>query len=196
MVVGHDFPAACQQSAVSAVPLCLVLFRSRLSPMNMISKASTTIPCRCERRSKRRHFGAVVVAALCATTFPAQAQWHVVLHTFSYHFQAPTKGRWNEENWGLGLRRDLGETTALQVGAYNNSSFNTSAYIMGEWLPVGVGPIRAGVFGGGVSGYKLPMGAGLAGRAQFGHYSATVRLVPKVYKSGSAALSLELAYRF
>lgn len=144
----------------------------------------------------RRWLVAVAWASLFGAALPAHAQWHVVLHTVSHHFHPSSHSRWNDNNWGLGLRRELGETTALQAGAYHNSNFETSAYLIGEWLPLGSGPLRVGVFGGAVSGYKVPVAAGLVVRAHRGPYSAALRLVPKAYESSSAVASLELGYRF
>ena len=152
---------------------------------------------RLPERHPMAHLLAVgVLMALLATAMPAQAQWHGVLHTVSYHFSPPDHGRWNGNNRGLGLRRELSDITALQAGVYHNSNFETTAYVIGEWLPLRNAPLQAGVFGGAVSGYKLPLVAGLVARAQLGPTSAALRFVPKTYKSGSAAIALEFGYRF
>jgi len=152
--------------------------------------------CGHQRSLSKRLLLACSFTVLCGLAWPAQARWHAVLHTLSHHYHQPSTRHWNENNWGLGLRREVGDTTAVQLGAYHNSNFDTSAYFIGEWTPLELGVLRAGVFGGLVSGYKVPLAAGLVGRAQLGPYSAAVRLVPKAYKSSSAVLSLELGYRF
>lgn len=164
------------------------------NPMTL--NLSPTTRCPPERHPLTHLLAVGVLTALCATAMPAQAQWHGVVHTVSYHFSSPDHGRWNGNNWGLGLRREFSDITALQAGAYRNSNFETTAYVIGEWLPLRHPPLQAGVFGGAVSGYKLPLVAGLVARAQLGRTSAALRFVPKAYKSGSAALALEFGYRF
>ena len=171
-------------------------FRPSASVTGSLSGGMSAGLCGHQRPSSRRLLLASSFTILCGLAWPAQARWHAVLHTFSHHYHQPTASRWNENNWGLGLRRDVGDTTAVQLGAYHNSNFDTSAYFIGEWTPLELGVLRAGAFGGVVSGYKVPLAAGLVGRAQLGPYSASVRLVPKAYKSSSAVLSLELGYRF
>jgi hypothetical protein len=122
-------------------------------------------------------------------------RWDLVLHTLTHHFHQPEHARWNNHNWGLALRRTLGQTTALQVGAYHNSNFEYAAYVIGEWLPLQQGPVAAGVFGGLVSGYRYPVAAGLVGRASWGAKSLSLRFAPKVYDTSSAFVSLELGWR-
>jgi hypothetical protein len=66
--------------------------------------------------------GATAAALLATATMlaprPAWADWGMVLHTVSHHVDPPAAGRWNERNWGLGLRKKLDETRSLQAGGY------------------------------------------------------------------------------
>jgi hypothetical protein len=145
----------------------------------------------------------VLLALLAASASLSHAQdrdlaprWDLVLHTISHHFHQPEQARWNNHNSGLAFRRTLGETTAVQAGAYHNSNFDVSAYLIGEWLPLRHGVVSAGAFGGLVSGYRYPVAAGVLSRVDLGAYNATVRFVPKAYDTSSAFVSLELGWRF
>lgn len=137
-----------------------------------------------------------MLLGLIACALPAQAEWHLVLHTASLHAEQAWQGRWNEQNWGLGVRRSLGPSIAVQAGAYRNSEWKTSGYLVADWTPWHWKPLQAGVFGGLVSGYQLPVAAGLLVRAQGADLDATVRFVPKASRWGSAAMSLEFGWRF
>lgn len=137
---------------------------------------------------------AIVAGCFWSSSASAQepVRRHLVLHTVSHHYHAPATGdHWNAQNWGLGMRQEVGEACALQLGFYRNSNFGETAYVIGEWTPLSVGPLRAGIFGGPVTGYKVPVGGGLVWRLQWGDASTALRFVPKAYKSSSAVMSLE-----
>lgn len=59
--------------------------------------------------------------------------WHLVIHTRSWHASHPVDVRWNESNWRLGLRRKLSEDWSAQAGAFRNSLKKTSAYGLVVW---------------------------------------------------------------
>ncbi|MCT0224378.1 hypothetical protein [Synechococcus sp. CS-1328] len=137
----------------------------------------------------------LVVAASLAPT-PASASWELVLHAVSHHVDPPVVGRWNERNWGLGLRKELDSTRSLHAGAYRNSNFATSVYMIMDWRPIESGSLNWGLFGGVVSGYKGPLAAGLIARMEYSGVSATVRGSPKAHRTGSAVIAFEVGYQF
>jgi hypothetical protein len=137
----------------------------------------------------------IVVVALMAPA-SACAGWGLVLHTVSHHVDPPVVGRWNEHNWGLGLRKELDSTKSLQAGAYRNSNFDTSAYLIMDWRLIQTGSLNWGLFGGVVSGYKGPFAAGLTARMESSGISATVRASPKAHRTGSAVIAFEMGYQF
>lgn len=138
----------------------------------------------------------------CTTSIAAQ-ELHVQIHGLSYHsVRTQANGdKWNERNDGIGLRYQINETLDAQIGVYNNSQFRTSKYAVATWLPVEVGVVRVGVFGGVVTGYSyrnggaIPAG-GLAARWQGERLSVTSRFVPKVPQNASSVFSVELGVKF
>lgn len=146
--------------------------------------------------------GLLVLALLVASNAAAQ-DLHVHLHGLSYHpVRTQADGsKWNEQNIGVGLRYQIKESLDTQVGVYKNSQFRTSIYAIATWLPIEVGVIRAGVFGGAVTGYlhnngELTPAGGLAARWQGERLSVTTRFIPKHPKSASSAISVELGIKF
>lgn len=112
-----------------------------------------------------------------------EGAWHVVLHTHSWHSSQPVGRRWNEDNWGLGIRRDFSQQWSWQVGAYRDSLKETSAYVLADWmswafdaLTVGAG---FGVITGGGYEEKYTPAAALVLRYSVERCSATVRFFPK-----------------
>jgi hypothetical protein len=120
----------------------------------------------------------------------------MVLHTVSHHVDPPAAGRWNERNWGLGLRKKLDETRSLQAGAYRNSNFETSAYLIMDWHLLVTDTLKIGFFGGLVTGYKGPLAAGLTARIDANGVSAALRASPRAHRTGSAVLAFEVGYAF
>jgi hypothetical protein len=109
-------------------------------------------------------------------------EWHVVIHTHSWHSSHPQGLRWNENNWGLGVRHDVAPGWSWQTGVYRNSLERSSAYVLGDWLPLGGRAWSLGASGGLVAGgYSLPViaVAGLVGRIQAEDFCVTLRLFPK-----------------
>lgn len=125
----------------------------------------------------------------------------LVVHGVSHHFndrQHPDGRGWNERNEGAGLRWSMSPVLHVQTGAYRNSIDRTSLYALGEWLPVAVGPVQLGVFGGVATGYpSLHYGVGAPmARVNISDRAALVaRWTPKLSDKGSAVLSFELAVK-
>lgn len=145
----------------------------------------------------------VVVVGLLAAGKCAASDFHVQVHGLSYHTERTQANgdKWNERNYGLGLRYQVNDAWDVQAGAFKNSQFKTSAYAIATWLPVEVTKeLRAGMFGGVVNGYRLNDGravpaGGLAARYQAERLSVTWRFVPKHPKTDSAVISIELGWR-
>ena len=72
--------------------------------------------------------------------------WHINLHTVSHHFSERQHGKkWNEENLGLGLRREFSNDFSVQAGFYRNSIDRWSTYAIGEYTPLTFGNLHSGV---------------------------------------------------
>lgn len=142
----------------------------------------------------------IIAGMLCTAATVACAQTDVVIHTVSHHFQDRGNGKaWNEANTGIGVRHETSENTSVQVGVYRNSIDRTSAYVVGDWTPIGVGPVRVGAFAGAATGYErfkvAPVG-GLVARVMGERYGVTFRAAPKVSGYSAAVVTVELNIRF
>lgn len=108
--------------------------------------------------------------------------WHVVVHVRSWHASHPAGVRWNEKNWGLGLRRDVSDDWSVQTGAYRNSLKETSAYVLADWSAWRTERWSLGGSVGLVAGgydTSVKAAAGLFARHEFGGISGTLRVFPK-----------------
>jgi hypothetical protein len=146
----------------------------------------------------------LLTSAMLVLASQAYAQdWHVQVHGLSYHQvrTQPNGVKWNELNWGLGLRYQATESLDVQAGMFRNSQYRDSTYAIATWLPLGVTEaVRVGAFAGAVNGYRLrdgkPVAAGgLAARWQGERFSVTARLLPKHPKSDTGAMTLELGIK-
>lgn len=122
----------------------------------------------------------------------AKGDFHLQLHGASYHFDRSRK--WNERNVGIGLRYQINPDWAVQAGTYDNSFNRRTNYLAATWTPLHAGPVALGVFGGLVSGYKMPVAAGLAAHIQGDRLSFTLRGVPSG-SWGSGFLAAEVGVR-
>lgn len=87
----------------------------------------------------------------------------LALHVYTMHtYQVPQS--WN---YGAGLECDTASGWAGQVGAYRNSFNDPSVYLVGghDWRVVG--PLGAGLFAGGVTGYKTAVRPVVGARAVY-----------------------------
>ena len=115
------------------------------------------------------------------------------LHGFSKHSGPRPDGvAWNERNYGLGLRYQINDDWSVQGGFYKNSMSNPVGYILGQWTPVHIGPVSAGVFGGFVAPQKMNAAAG----AMVNAFGFTLRIVPKVDEWHPAFKTLEYGIKF
>lgn len=155
-------------------------------------------------------FGAPWVGVACALlSAPAwagteDAQWHLVVHVRSWHASKPPQVVWNESNTGLGLRRQVSDRWAWQVGAYRNSLSHASAYGLWDWTPLQAGRWSAGLSAGAVvGGYqeRIKPAVGLYAQWQHLRWGAALRVLPKPPSSRhpelhrSAVTALELSWR-
>ncbi len=160
---------------------------------------------------------ATFLAVMIFFTFPVKA-WsaeiesaHIALHGPTYHFDRHRDWdgrRFNESNWGAGLRLQAKRGWSVQIGAYENSysgiqkdgsnRTRISAYAVIE-IPLGkTGDMSAGGFAGATHNYPyhnggvVPVG-GLWGRADgLWHDTAlTMRLMPPVHPKVSGAITIE-----
>jgi len=91
---------------------------------------------------------ALVLVVIAAT---AETYWGTVM-TRSYH--ANRAKDYNENNFGLGLEVREGEFRA-GLGSFANSYYKTSNILYVSYLPWEIGPVRAGLRAGVVSGYPM-----------------------------------------
>jgi len=124
--------------------------------------------------------------------------WHINLHTVSHHFSERQHGKkWNEENLGLGLRREFSNDFSVQAGFYRNSIDRWSTYAIGEYTPLTFGNLHSGVYAGLRTNYTRPVmaAAGALVRWQGERYSVTLRAAPKTCGQCSAFIALELGWK-
>lgn len=119
----------------------------------------------------------------------------------SYH---PTDHihQFNDLNYGFGIEYEKSPKVVFAVGEYRNSVRHNSYYGMVEYKPLHLGPVRAGIAGGTISGYPemnhgnffpaaLPI-ASVEGK----HFGANFIYIPNVVKGVEPALSTQLKFRF
>ena len=133
-----------------------------------------------------------------------EAHWRLVLHVRSWHASAPPHITWNEDNLGIGLRRQRSPDWAWQVGAYRNSLSRASAYGLSDWTPWHAGRWSVGLSAGAVvGGYqeRFKPAVGLYGQWQHVRWGAALRIFPKPPLGRypelhrSAVTALELSWR-
>lgn len=134
-----------------------------------------------------------LIAAVATTAYAGDI--HLQVHGISDH--PNTKGL-NERNWGLGARFQHTESLSTQVGVYKNSNNETTAYAVGQWQPLKLGPVRAGAFAGVASRYHHPE-APLVGGLMTTWQGDVVSVTFRTTKSGDknpAVRTLELGFKF
>jgi len=101
-------------------------------------------------------FGALLALA-AAYSDKAKAADDVWLSATIASYHSNRNIEHNERNWGLGFEYGLSDNWRAVGGAYRNSYWRTSAYAGLLWLPVRVGPFRAGTTLAGATGYNGPV---------------------------------------
>ena len=149
---------------------------------------------------------AILIVALALSLFnKAQAQeLHLQVHGLSYHQERTQINgkKWNELNYGIGVRYQATESTDVQLGVFRNSQYNNSVYAIATWLPLEItNSVRIGVFAGTANGYSLNNGnfipvGGVASRWQGERFSVTSRLLPKTSNSESGVIAFEFGIEF
>lgn len=140
-----------------------------------------------------------VLACFSAKADDVHEGWHLTLHTFSHHFNERKNGKqWNNDNFGIGLRREFSSDFSVQAGAFRNSLDKWSTYAIGEYTPLAWGDFRAGLHAGVRTNYSKPVmfAGGALVRWQKDRYSVTLRAAPKVCGSCANVVTLELGFRF
>lgn len=130
----------------------------------------------------------------------ARAEAALILHGVSHHLdkrQHPDGRDWNERNTGAGLRWEFTPQAAAQVGFYANSMDRQSAYVLGDFTPWQIGPVRVGGFAGVVTGYTMPIMpmAGAVALIGAGRWHLALRAAPKGTRNGSAVVALEVGVK-
>lgn len=116
----------------------------------------------------------------------------LVLTLASVHL--PDRG-YNQQNPGAGLQCDAPDW-ALAAGTYRNSFNRRTDYAIGAWLPLHAGAWSFGLAAGPVTGYDLPVMAGLLARYRpTTPLGVNILVAPPALKHGSAMIGLQLTWR-
>lgn len=123
-------------------------------------------------------------ALLLAFALTSAAQDWIVTNGLAYHFE---KGK--DYNWataGVGFEKQLREGVRAVGGFYLNSHREWSTYLGGAWLPIAVGAWKAGVLGGGATGYGRPVTpvGGLVLSYELRSYGFNAVFIPPVASTG------------
>ena len=160
-------------------------------------------PPRSSRRARLLLAGLVLgVLGTVLWTHAHGADLHVVVHGASWHAKdlRDYDGQpYNERNPGVALRADLATSWSVQGGIYRNSYDRDSGYVVVDWTPLPVGPLRAGLFAGVTHNYPINdfgvTGAGGAVlRWQADRLSIALRGVPRTPKT-AGAVAIEAGWR-
>lgn len=129
---------------------------------------------------------ALIAAALLACIGAAQAaDYSIVVHGLSHHTEQRKSGKpWNEVNGGLGIRATVKDSLSVQVGAYRDSVFKTTAYALADFTPLHVGDFAAGGFAGGKYSTALKPILGALLRYESSGWAVTGRVGPAPQSRG------------
>ena len=100
----------------------------------------------------RKHVLAAAIVAFCLPAAGAE----LVVHGVSWHSDRTRsfdERRVNERNAGAGLRVDVAPAWSVQAGRYRNTHDLQSWYVLVDWMPARLGPLRIGAFAGAASNY-------------------------------------------
>jgi hypothetical protein len=129
---------------------------------------------------------------------PASELW-LNAGAYSYHFQRD-KG-FNSRNFGLGAEYRFTTVSSIVAGAFHNSDWYTSHYLVWHWQPIGMGPVRLGVYAGAIDGYPQMLDGGWFFAAiptigiDYKKVGATLLLIPSYQNRLHGAISLQLRFR-
>jgi hypothetical protein len=143
----------------------------------------------------------VVLLAVAPASFAeAQSSRSLTINGFSYHLERSHEP--NEGNYGFGIEQSLSPEVAVTVGFYRNSRTArkaTSAYGAFAYKPVVVGPIRAGLMFGAVTGYQLaPLLPAVAAVASYQgkEVGINVHLLPSLRTRSLGTIGVQLTQKF
>ena len=129
---------------------------------------------------------------------PASELW-LNAGAYSYHFQRD-KG-FNSRNFGLGAEYRFSTVSSIVVGAFHNSDWYTSHYIVWHWQPIGLGPVRLGAYAGAIDGYPHMLNGGWFFAViptigfDYNNVGATLLLIPSYQNRLHGAISLQLGLK-
>ncbi len=133
------------------------------------------------------------LVAIFALFLSLSASADVLVHVGSKH----SSGKYNENNYGVGLVHQQNDSLSYAAGVYKNSLNDTSAYALVQYLPLQYKAFEAGFFGGVVSGYpKSPFAAGGLVRVHQGVVYHQFQLIPKVKGVTPATVGYSLGFKF
>lgn len=121
------------------------------------------------------------------------------LHIAAYH----ARGNYNNDTPGIGVLCALPtvKDTRLAVGTFYNSYKRTSVYAAVVWQPLLLGPVRAGLLAGAVTGYKLDTSialplAAIAMSLPVNRFELHLTAIPEVAKASPTTAELSVSFRF
>ncbi len=106
---------------------------------------------------------------------------------------------YNERNLGVSAMWKHSDDWAMSAGQYANSLHRRSYFAAVRWTPVGIGPVRAGLLGGMVTGYEANGGGPIpvvlpAAAISAGPVDVTLTGWPSMFGSG-AGIAAQFAVR-
>lgn len=137
---------------------------------------------------RRFALGVFVGFALCVACIVAVGIWNsshaeswLVLSGFAMHL---SKDSHCHDHWTKGVGIEKGD---YAIGVYDNSNCRTSFYAARTWMPFKSGSVRAGLIGGAVSGYTMPVSpvAGFAATYERKDWGVNLLYVPPLKDSGN-----------
>lgn len=129
----------------------------------------------------KRLFIAIAVLASMSAQAEGLIPDALVVHGASLHSKPRPSGKaWNEVNYGLAAVWNVGEDTSLQAGAYKDSVFKPTAYVLVNYMPIHLGDMQLGGFVGAKVSDKVMPVIGLS--ASYKH--VVLRLAPAPQSRG------------
>ena len=103
----------------------------------------------------KAEFAWLVVAGvvICFFAGPVRADDRLWVSASLRAWHSDRNAGYNANTYGVGAEYERGSVSAA-LGEYHNSVRRTSVYGGFAWRPLRLGPVRAGVLGGAVSGYR------------------------------------------
>jgi hypothetical protein len=118
----------------------------------------------------------------------------VQLHVAAYHAAPGYRG----DTPGVGALCDAGGDLRVAAGTYLNSQRKQSAYVGWAWQPIALGVARVGVYGGMVSGYRIPLlpVAGAVVSVPLGRVTAHMLIIPEVRDITPTTAAVSFSFKF